>query len=290
MLPARFNLHRPDSVGEALGLLARHGEDASPYAGGTELLIAMKSRVVRFDHIVDLKRISALRGVAARPDGGVSIGALCTHHQLANDPLVRERLPAYSQLSANIANIRVRVAGTLGGNLCFAEPHADPPALLCALDAEAVLVGPAGERRLVLRDFIVGELSTARADHELLQRIEVPSLPQGARAAYRAFGHLERPAVGVAAVAIPHGKGHAWRFFAGAICGRPTALTPLEEAMDGKPPADALAALDTVAESAAAQLEAHNDLRGSAEYKRHLVTVLARRTARLALGLTERPA
>lgn len=288
MLPARFNLHRPASVAEALALLGEHGDDASPYAGGTELLIAMKARVVRFAHIVDIKRIDALRGVAARDDGGVSIGALCTHHELANDPLVRERMPAYAELSANVANIRVRAAGTIGGNLCFAEPHADPPAMLCALGAEVVLAGPAGERSLPMQDFILGELTTARAEDELLRRIEVPGLPVGSRAAYRAFGHLERPAVGVAAVAVPSDKGHAWRFFAGAICGRPTALTQIEAAMAGLPAADALAALEAVAESAANALEAHDDLRGSADYKRHLVTVLARRTARAVLGLPER--
>lgn len=290
MLPARFELHRPDSLGTALALLAEHGDDASPYAGGTELLIAMKARVVRFAHIVDIKRIAALRGVAARDDGGLSIGALCSHHELANDPLVRKRLPAYARLSANIANIRVRVAGTLGGNLCFAEPHADPPALLCALGAELSLVGSQGERRLSLQDFILGELSTARADQELLVRIEVPGLPVGARAAYRAFGHLERPAVGVAAVAVPDAKGYAWRFFAGAICGRPTPLTSLDQAMAGQPAAEALDSLERNAAAAVEQIEAYDDLRGSADYKRHLVTVLARRTARVALGLEERTA
>jgi len=288
MLPARFNLHRPGSVDEAIALLAEHGDDASPYAGGTELLIAMKARVVRFAHIVDIKRIAGLRSVALRHDGGLAIGALCTHHELANHPLVRERLPAYAELSANVANIRVRVAGTLGGNLCFGEPHADPPAMLCALGAEAVLAGPKGERRLALRDFFLGELSTARADDELLLRVEVPGLPVGASAAYRAFGHLERPAVGVAAVAVPEGGGYAWRFFAGSICGRPTALTPIEDAMAGLPATDALRTLDRSAEAAAAEVEAHDDLRGSAEYKRHLVTVLARRAARAALGLEER--
>jgi carbon-monoxide dehydrogenase medium subunit len=290
MLPARFELHRPDSLGTALALLAEYGDDASPYAGGTELLIAMKARVVRFAHIVDIKRIAALRGVAARADGGLSIGALCTHHELAHDPLVRERLPAYARLSANIANIRVRVAGTLGGNLCFAEPHADPPALLCALGAEVVLARPQGERRLPLQDFILGELSTARTDQELLVRIEVPGQPAGACTAYRAFGHLERPAVGVAAVAVPDGKGYAWRFFAGSICGRPTALTLLEQAMAGQPVAEALDSLDRNAQTAVEQIEAYDDLRGGADYKRHLVTVLARRSARVALGLEERAA
>lgn len=287
MLPRRFDLHRPERIVDAVSLLAGYGDDASPYAGGTELLIAMKARVLSYAHIVDLKGIADLRGVSARSDGGLSIGALTTHHELANDPLVRERLPAYALLSSNVANIRVRATGTLGGNLCFAEPHADPPAMLCALNAELVLASPAGERRMPLADFILGELSTARAADEVLVRIEVPGLPAGARAAYRAFGHLERPAVGVAAVAVPLGKGYDWRLRVGSICGRPTALPELENAMRGLPAADALAALAEGAEQAAAEVEADDDIRGSAEYKRHLVGVLARRAARIALGMEE---
>jgi carbon-monoxide dehydrogenase medium subunit len=289
MLPPRFDFHRPASLEAAIALLAQHGDDASPYAGGTELLIALKARVARFAHLVDLKRIAELRGVAARADGGVSIGALSTHHELAHDALVRARVPGYAELSGNIANIRVRVAGTLGGNLCFAEPHADPPTMLCALGAEMQLASPRGRRTVALQDFIAGELTTARADDELLVRVEVPGQPQGTRAAYRAFGHLERPAVGVAAVAVPAASGFAWRLRAGGLCGRPAALAAAQQAMAGLPAQDALEALERHVEADAGGIEAHDDLQGSADYKRHLVTVLARRAARRALGLEERP-
>jgi carbon-monoxide dehydrogenase medium subunit len=159
--------------------------------------------------------------------------------------------------------------------------------MLCALNAELVLATPAGQRRMLLADFLLGELSTARATDEVLMRIEVPGLPAGTGVGYRAFGHLERPAVGVAAVAVPLGNGFDWRLRVGAICGRPTALPGLEQAMRGLPPADALAALAKGAEQAAAGVEADDDIRGSAEYKRHLVGVLARRAARSALGMEE---
>ena len=290
MLPKRFSLHRPQRLEEALDLLAKHGDDASPYAGGTELLIAMKARVLSYAHIVDLKGIGELRGISVRSDGGLVIGALSTHHELANSPLVLERLPAYSALSSNVANIRVRAAGTLGGNLCFAEPHADPPAMLSALDAELVLASPRGRRRLPVQQFILGELSTARANDEVLVSIEVPGLAKGAHAAYRAFGHLERPAVGVAVVAVPSGKGFDWRIRVGSVCGRPTSLGSLEQSMHGLPLDDALAALAGGVEQAAAEVEADDDLRGSAEYKRHLISVLARRAARAAFAIEEVPA
>lgn len=260
MLPARFALHRPARVEEALALRAQHGDDAAFYAGGTELLVAMKARVLRYPHVIDLKRIDALRGITVREDGTLVIGALATHHAIATHPQVRACQPAYAALSADVANIRVRAAGTLGGNLCFAEPHADPPALLCALGARVVLAGDDGERTLPMREFILGEFTTARADGELLLRVEIPPLAAGARAAYRAFGQLERPAVGVAALREPGGRVRLW---VGALAGRPMPLACApEEAGD-----------------AARALEAHDDLHGSAEYKRHLVGVLARRAA-----------
>lgn len=290
MLPPRFDFHRPTTIDEALALLDRHGDDASPYAGGTELLIAMKARVVRFGHLVDIKRIAALKGVEATPEGGVSIGPLCTHDELATNEVVRARMPGYATLSHHIANVRVRKAGTLGGNLCFAEPHADPPALLCAFGTRMKLAGPRGTREVALEDFIEGELQTVRADDELLVRIEVPAVPHGTRGGYRAFGHLERPALGVGAVALPEGEGHAWRLYAAGLCGKPTALARAQEAMRGLPAPEALAALARHVEADAAEIEAHDDLQGSADYKRHLVGVLAKRACRQALGLPERDA
>jgi carbon-monoxide dehydrogenase medium subunit len=147
------------------------------------------------------------------------------------------------------------------------------------------LASPRGKRTMPLRDFLEGELSTARAADELLVRIEVPGVAQGTRASYRAFGHLERPSVGVAAVTSPEGR---WRIFAGGLCGRPTALARCEKAMSGLAAAEALEALEANVGDDAGAIEAHGDLQGSADYKRHLVTVLARRAARRALGLEEK--
>lgn len=283
MLPARFRLHRPQSMAEAFALMAQHGDDAAFYAGGTELLIAMKSRVLRYPEIIDIKRIPGMDEVVLRPDGTLSIGALATHHRLANHPLVREHFPAYAELSGNVANIRVRAAGTLGGNLCFAEPHADPPALLCALGATLVLAGSEGERRVAMEDFILGEFTTERRDDELLAAIEVPPMPAGARAAYRSFGHMERPAAGVAALAVPAATGWDWRFWVGAACSRPSRLPALERTMAGLDGEAALAAIGEASCAAAAELEVHDDMHGAADYKRHLITVLAHRAAKACL-------
>ena len=283
MLPSRFELHRPDTLDQALALLAEFGDDATAFAGGTELLIAMKARVLRYAHVVDIKRLPELRGI--RLDAGkLVIGALSTHRQIARDPLVLEHLPAYAELSDNIANIRVRVAGTIGGNLCFAEPHADPPALLCALDAEIVLAGAGGLRRVPMAEFIIGEFTTARADNELLVAVEIPLQPAGTRAAYRAFGHSERPAAGVAAVCQDQNGKLSWRFWVGALSAPAVRLTALEDVCAGVGAADVPTVIEQQAGALTATLEAQDDLHGSADYKRHLVTVLARRAAQACLS------
>ena len=117
-----FSILRPRSLREASEMLAEGGDDAVAYAGGTELLLAMKQGGLRFDSLVDLKTIPGLATIVER-GGGLEIGALATHREISRSPLVRERYPALARLESRIANPRVRATGTLGGNLVFAEPH-----------------------------------------------------------------------------------------------------------------------------------------------------------------------
>lgn len=286
MRPPRFTLHRPSTLAEAVALKARFGDAATYHSGGTELLVALKARVLRYEHVIDIKQIDGLRAIRVRPDGTLSIGALCTHHVIANDPTVRELLPGYAALSEQVANIRVRVAGTLGGVLCFAEPHADAPTMLCALDAWVVLAGPEGEREVPSRDFHLGEFATARRDDELLASIEVAPQSEGTRSAYRCFGHTERPAVGVAAVWSVDNP-QRLSLWAGALTAAPVRLARAEEAaeeVDPHLPREAIWERLQPAVAADAQaLDTHDDLHGGADYKRHLVTVLAQRALEACL-------
>lgn len=287
MRPHRFALHRPASVREALALKARHGDEASFYAGGTELLVALKARVLRYEHLIDLKPLAELRAIEAKEDGTLVIGALCTHHAIATNPLVRKLLPAYAELSEQVGNIRVRVTGTIGGVLCFAEPHADAPTLLAALDARVRLSGLEGERTVPSREFHLGEFTTARRDDELLLAIEVPPLGDGNRAAYRCFRHTERPAVGVAAVWKPRAP-RRLDLWVGAIAAVPTRMTKSENAAMRLPAelraGEAWESLRPVVEEEAQALEATDDLHGSADYKRHLAAVLAQRALEACLA------
>jgi carbon-monoxide dehydrogenase medium subunit len=271
----RFEVHRATSVAEAIELRQRHGDEAAVYAGGTELLMAMKIGVARWPHLIDVKPIAELRRIT-RSDGSLRIGAGVTHWTLERDATVAKALPAFAALERNVANVRVRAAGTIGGNLAFAEPHADPPALLTALGARVILRGSGGERTVPVAEFITGMYETSLGADEILVAVEVPLPARDVRAAYVKFQILERPSVGVAVVAgIRDGK------FAGA----PTVVVG---AVDEVPRLVATADLsgakvedprtgDALAEAARRAVDPVDDLAGAADYKRHLVGVFARR-------------
>jgi carbon-monoxide dehydrogenase medium subunit len=281
MLLPPFTHHRPTELAEAHELIARFGDEASVYAGGTELLLAMKARVLRYAHLIDLKRIAALDGIRREKDE-IVIGARVSHHRLAIDPLVNELVPAYAALSNNVANIRVRVAGTLAGNLCFAEPHADPPALLAVLGASVELGNGETTRRVAVADFITAEFTTVREPDELLVAVRIPVPPPQSTFSYQSFGHLERPAVGIASGCARQDGTWRYRVWAGAISDRPTCLDDLEAALAGVPPSDLPDVLPAAAVTAGASLAAYDDIHGSADYKQHLVGVLAQRAVRAA--------
>lgn len=275
-----FELLRPTSLEDALAYKAVYGDEAAFHAGGTELLVALKAHVLRYEYIIDLKQVPELRGIRHTTDGTLVIGALATHHAIANDTLVRTMVPGYAELSENVANIRVRMAGTLGGVLCFAEPHADAPTMLCALNAQLVLIGQEGERRLPVREFQLGEFTTARRDDEVLVAIEIPAQKDGVTSAYRCFGHTERPAVGVAAVWSRMGV-QRLSLWTGAITGTPLQLVRTEQAASALSGDTDLSSVWTVLEPVlreeAGEIDAHDDLHGGGDYKRHLVVEMAHR-------------
>jgi carbon-monoxide dehydrogenase medium subunit len=263
MLLAPFRLHRPETLGEALELLATL-QDSVVYMGGTELLILMKLGMARPEHLVDCKRISAL-GELAIHDGRLQIGAAVTHRAVERDPSVAASLPVLAEMTRHVANVRVRNAGTVSGNLCFAEPHSDPATLLLALDGRLEIAGRGGTRTVPVGDFVLGPLQTALEPGELVTRIVVPLPPDGSRTAYRRFAIKERPTVNVAVVLGP-----APRVVVGAAGPRPVRVTEAEQLLARGEPDGRRATLA----AAAAAVEVHDDADCSAEYKRHLVEVL----------------
>jgi carbon-monoxide dehydrogenase medium subunit len=192
----RFRLEEPQSVAETSELLGRFGDSAKIYAGGTELLLAMKEGLVQYERLINVKRLG-LNQISAE-NGTVKIGALCTHHELELSPAIQQRLPSLLKLEHNVANVRVRQAGTIGGNLCFAEPHADPGTLLMALGATMVAETGSAKREIAAEEFFVDAYETSLTADEVLTEIRVPAPGANARSAYLKFGYLERPSVGVA--------------------------------------------------------------------------------------------
>lgn len=276
LLP-RFTIDQPTSLAEASDMLVAYGDEGRAYAGGTELLLAMKQAGLRYERLVDVKTIPGLDTIEER-DGCVRIGALATHRAIERSGLVRGRLPGLAELEAHVANPRVRATGTLGGNLCFAEPHSDPATLLLCLDARVEVVGPGGERELALDEFLVGPYEVALGDGDLLRAVTIPCLRPGQRAAYRKFQVHERPMLGLALLLDldeREQRVREARVAVGSASPTPRRGAAAEALLVG--PTEAVRGrLDEAAEALADEAELLDDLEGSAEYKRHLIGVLLR--------------
>ena len=279
-----FELSEPTSVAEASDILARHGDAARIYAGGTELILAMKEGLLHYDHLVNVKTIPGLAGVSVE-GGALKIGAATPHRVLERDPRVREHFPTVARMEADVANVRVREVGTLGGNLCFAEPHADPGTFLQVFEATARIEKRSGARTIPLEQLFVGPFETCLEADELLTEIVVPPLPPRSAAAYLKFGYLERPSVGVGvAVTLDDGRVAGARIAVGCVGPVPRRMREAEARLQGAAIAESVAALPEAGRIAGRAADAITDLHGSAEYKEHLVGVLLRRAFQAALA------
>lgn len=203
MIDAPPAYQRPSSVEEAVALLEQFGEDASPIAGGTELVMVLRLGLSGARWLCDVRGIRTLRRLEQHPDGRISIGAAVTHAEVQESADVRRLLPSMSAMSASIGNLRVRNAGTVGGNLCFADPQSDMSTYLLTAGARARCAAPGGaERVLEIGTFLRDAYTTARVPTELLTSIEVSAPVPGQVLCYDKHAPRERPdvACGVRAV------------------------------------------------------------------------------------------
>jgi aerobic carbon-monoxide dehydrogenase medium subunit len=279
-----FTLHRPGTAEEACALLGRFGDDAAAYAGGTELLLLMKLGLLRPRHLVDVKRIAGFDAIA---DGErLTIGATVTHRAVERSPVVRARCPLVAAVARHVANVRVRNVGTVGGNLAFADPHSDLATLFLTLDASIELVSPRGRRELPLADFTRGPWETARQPDELLASVRLTPWARGTAAAYVKFGLYERPTLGLAVALRLDGAGLARvaeaRVAVGCVSPRPIRVPAAEARLAGTDLRNLEDTIEPAAELAAAAVDPADDLHGSADYKREMVAVFARRAFRIA--------
>ena len=283
-----FEYHAPTSLNEAISLLQEHGEAARPLAGGTDLVVQMKEKTTKFaapSHIVSLLRVPELSGVSFSESEGLRIGAGATMSQVADSPIIRERYRAIAEGAALVGSIQTMNMATVGGNLCNAAPSADIAPPLLAFEAEAVIVGPSGRRKLVLEEFFLGPGKTALAADELLAEVRVPLPPPGTGSAYDRHTprkQMDIAVVGVAAALTMAGERiERARVALGAVAPTSVRAPQAEAALEGQAPSDELFA--RAADVSAAECSPIADLRGSAEFRRHIVRVMTKRMLREAL-------
>jgi carbon-monoxide dehydrogenase medium subunit len=280
-----FHLEEPESVTDVSELLNRFGESAKVYAGGTELLLAMKEGLVHYERLINVKNVKGLNEVRSE-DGILRIGALCTHHQLETSPVLQQKLRALVQLEQNVANVRVRQVGTLGGNLCFAEPHADPGILLLALGATMLAEKSGSKREIPAGEFFVDAYETCLEADEVLTEIRVPVPAAKSGVAYLKFGYLERPSVGVAVALHLNDGGNSVegiKIAVGCAGPAPKRVAEAEEQIKGTTIDEAKVNILKAGEIAGRAAQAISDLHGSQEYKEHIVGVLLKRAFQNAL-------
>ena len=280
----------PRTIAEAVELLDAYAGTAKLVAGGTALTLLLRQRLVTAQALVSLRDVSGLADVTVA-DGVTRLGALVTHATAASHPLVRSHLPPAATAFSLVGNAQVRAAATIGGVLAEADHASDPPAALLALDAEVVVVGSAGERRVSITDFLVGFYQTTLAPDEVVTAVTAPVLPASAGSVYLKYASRsaeDRPCVGVAAIVGRGADGTCQdlRVAVGAASDRPQRLSELEAAAVGGPLDDA--AVESLAVGYAERIDAVEDVRGSAWYRAEMVRVWVRRAVCAARAAADR--
>jgi aerobic carbon-monoxide dehydrogenase medium subunit len=284
MFPASFGYVAARSVEEALELMAKHGEDGKLLAGGHSLIPAMKLRLQSPRMLIDLGAVAGLRGI--RLDGGdLVIGALTVHADVAASDLVRKHLPGLADAAAVIGDVQVRNRGTVGGSVAHADPAADLPVILTALNASFVAQSPSGSRTIVGDDFFTDFYTTALNANEILTEIRLPIPAGGTGTAYAKLPHPASGYVVVSAGALitrqASGSCTATRIAIGGLSSGPIRAVATELELQGKPLTPQIIA--TAAAKAADETDPMEDSYAGAEYKRHVATVYARKAIEAAL-------
>ena len=277
MYSANFDYHRPATIDEAIALLSKHGDDAKLLAGGHSLIPAMKLRLARPRVVVDIARIPSLSDI--REVGGrIAIGALATHRAIESSALVKAKCPLLAETAAVIGDVQVRNKGTIGGSLAHADPAADYPAAILALDAEIEVAGPKGRRTVRAGDFFVDLMQTVLAVDELITEIRVP-----ATARTVAYVKTEQKASGfaLAAVAVVAAAGGI-RIGVTGVAPKAYRAAAAEQVLAGQTSPSA----ETIARAAARVadgVEPLSDIHASASFRVHLAQVNMRRALEKAL-------
>jgi carbon-monoxide dehydrogenase medium subunit len=281
MIPQPFEYSAPKTLEEALSLLAA---GAKPLAGGMSLIPMMKLRLAAPERLVDLGRIKDLNYIREQ-GSSIHIGATATHYAVESSALLRGKCPLLAETAAHIGDVQVRNMGTIGGSVAHADPAADYPAALQALEARIVLKGARSERTVSADEFFVDTFTTALEPGEIVREIIVPVEGAGAGTSYQ---KVLQPASGFAIVGVAarlRRNGGALSMVRVGITGlsnRAFRATAVEQALEGKTGSEA--EIRAAAALAAQGVEANSDLHASADYRRHLASVYTARALAAALG------
>jgi carbon-monoxide dehydrogenase medium subunit len=273
MIAQSFEYESPASLHEALAMI--ESGEAKILAGGMSLIPMMKLRLAAPERLVDLSRIPGLTGISEKA-GSIVIGAMTTHHDIEDSRLLRAKCPLLAETASNIGDVQVRNMGTIGGSVAHADPAADYPAALLALEAKVRLITSKSERTLSVEDFLVDTLTTALEPGEILQEVIVPIEASGIGVSYQ---KMVQPASGFAVVGVAArvGKGFA-RVGVTGLAGKAYRAKNVEKIMQES---------GDIAKAAAAVtdgVDANSDLFASADYRRHLAQVYTARALTQALS------
>src|SRR6478736_245161 len=277
-----FEYLEPTSIAEACALLKQNGDEAKIFAGGAHLTILMKQGLYQPRALINIKKIAELKGIRCS-DAELSIGALVTHRELETSALVRDKFPVLCEAEREVANIRVRHMGTVGGNLASGEPLTDLSQIFIALDGKVKITGPNGERTIPVQELFLDFYTTSLADDEIITEVMIPLLPKKSGIVYLRFSSssvVDKPAVGVAVRLTLESRNEMIelaRVVLGCVGATPVRARRAEEILTGK-----RLSLDSAVEAgkaASQECDPISDLRGSADYKRAIVGTLVRRAA-----------
>jgi carbon-monoxide dehydrogenase medium subunit len=285
MIPGPFTYHRPDSVADAVKLLAELGDEARPLAGGHSLIPMMKLRLATPEHLIDLYGIGGLKGIS-RDGDRVVIGAMTTQHELLASDVIASSLPILRETALLIADPQVRYCGTIGGNVANGDPGNDMPALMMTLGADYNLEGRDGTRTVAARDFYQGAYFTALEPGEILTSVSVPVPPEGHGYAYEKLKRkIGDYATAAAAVVLTMAGGKVATCSIGLTNLAETALLAEDAAaaVIGATLDDA--SLKKAAEAAKAIMSPAGDGRGPPEYRKHVGGIMVERALKRAAAV-----
>lgn len=278
MKPPRFRYHDPETLDEALGLMAEHGEEGKPLAGGQSLVALLNFRLAHPEHLIDVNRVGALAGIR-REKGSLKIGAMTRQSSLERSHLVSSNWPLLTEAQGYVAHAQIRNRGTVGGSVAHADPAAELPVAFTALDARFRAASKRGERTIEVGEFFVTHLTTTLATDELLVGIEVPAVAPRTGHAFVEFArrHGDFALGGAAVLTTLDDDGCCERAAISLLAAAPTPVrTPEAEQFLAGKRIDASVAAEA-AKQAAAGVTPTGDIHGSAEYRKDLIEVMIRR-------------